>query len=64
MKDALITGVVVGLFTLAGNVAGSAIISHQLTRVIGGQAAPMPIRSADVAMSRLAADPAMRHSQG
>jgi hypothetical protein len=64
MRDALITGVVVGLFSLTGSVAGALIISHQLTRLADGSAGAMPVRSAEVAMSRLAGDPAMRHNQG
>ena len=33
MRDTLLTGAIVGLFALAGNVAGAVIISHQLTRL-------------------------------
>ena len=58
MRDTLIMGAVVGLFAFAGNVAGAAIISHTLARHPHGLAfAPQP-RSADIAMSRLSADPA------
>ena len=38
MLDALITGAVVGLFALAGNVAGALIISHQLAQPAHGPA--------------------------
>ena len=60
MLDALITGAVVGLFALAGNVAGALIISHQLAQPAHGPAGTSPVRSADVAMGRLITDPALR----
>ena len=64
MRDTLLTGAIVGLFALAGNVAGAVIISHQLTRLGVGSAGAMPVRSADVAMSRLTADPSIGHRRG
>lgn len=59
MRDALVTGVIVGLFALAGSAAGGYLVAAQIARAA---TAPAP-RSAEVAISRLQADPSLsRHA--
>ncbi len=62
MREAVVTGVIVGLFALAGGAAGGYLGAVQTARAARGAAAPAP-RSAEVAVSRLRGDPSLhRHA--
>jgi hypothetical protein len=56
MRDALVSGVIVGLFALAGGAAGSYLAAAQIAKVAVAHAPT----SAEVAIARLQADPVLR----
>ena len=59
MREAVVTGMIVGLFALAGGAAGGYLGALQAARAA---AVPAP-RSAEVAVSRLRGDPSLhRHA--
>jgi hypothetical protein len=56
MRDALVSGVIVGLFALAGGAGGSYLATAQIARAAVARAPT----SAEVAVARLHADPVFR----
>lgn len=61
MRDTLIIAATVGACALIGNVVGGYVIAARLSHLAGAQAArAVPATSADVAYSRLMADPSRR----
>ena len=59
MRDALVSGVIVGLFALAGGAGGSYLATAQIARAAVARAPT----SAEVAVARLQADPVLRRQE-
>ena len=56
MRDTLVSGVIAGLFALAGGAAGSYLAATQIAKAAVAHAPT----SAEVAISRLQSDPVLR----
>jgi hypothetical protein len=63
MKDALIVGAMLGAGALLGNVAGSYIIANRLASLTTPPSVVLATGTAEAAIGRLRADPALRRAR-